>query len=372
MRNKDYLQYLPQQKKTDYLLLLLPFLFTIFGLLMIFEASNVASFESIGDKYHFVKEQSIWAAFGFVIMLVFSQIHYLKFFNLAIPSLTVAIISLIVVLIPGIGIRALGARRWIDLGFMSFQPSELAKMSLILYLSSWLVNKDKERFIPFIFLLSLIVGLVILQPDLGTAIILSSIFLIVYFLSQAPFWHFLILLPLSVFAGILLSVLSPYRYQRILTFFNPSHDPLGSSYHIRQVLISLGSGGFFGLGIGASRQKYQYLPEATTDSIFAIIGEEFGFFGTVLIIFGLMFFLYRVYLVVRHAPDDYSQLLSAGIFALLSSQMIINLGAMVALFPLTGIPLPFISYGGSNLVVTLSAVGILLNISKYKVKKKNL
>lgn len=359
-----------QKKKIDFSLVLFPLLFTIFGLVMIYEASNISAFQSFSDKYYFVKEQALWAVFGFVILLVFSQVNYKKFYYLAIPSLSITVLCLIAVLIPGIGLKALGARRWLDLGFLTFQPSEFAKLSLILYLSSWLINKEKSKFIPFIFLLCLIVGLVVLQPDLGTAIILTAIFMVVYFLSQAPIWHFFILLPMSLIAVIIISIISPYRYQRLLTFFNPAHDPLGASYHIRQVLISLGSGGFFGIGIGASRQKYQYLPEATTDSIFAIIAEEFGFFGSLILISSFLIFLYRIYRVVIQAPDKYSFLLSAGIFSLIASQISINLGAMVALFPLTGIPLPFISYGGSNLVVTLASIGILLNISKFRLEKK--
>lgn len=337
---------------------------------MIYEASNVSAFGAFADKYHFVKDQSIYALVGFVNLIILSKIHYQKYYYLAIPVLTLTIITLIAVLIPGIGLKVLGARRWLEIGQFSFQPSELAKLSLILYLSAWLSRKEKGRFIPFISLLGFIVGLVILQPDLGTAVILSAIFLVVYFLSQAPVWHFLILLPVAFSAIIFLAMISPYRYDRLMTFLNPSVDPLGSSYHIRQILISLGSGGFFGLGLGASRQKYQYLPEATTDSIFAIIGEEFGFFGTSLFICVYTFFLYRVYKIVSSAPDKFSFLLSGGIMSLLGFQVLINIGAMVVIFPLTGIPLPFISYGGTNLIMTLSSVGILLNISKYTIRKK--
>ena len=368
MRNIRNLHFLPQKNKMDFLLFLLPLALTLFGILMIYEASNIASYQSFSDKYYFVKEQFTAALIGFLILGIFSQIHYRFFFNLAIPTLIVSVISLIIVLIPDYSQKILGARRWLDMGFISFQPSELTKFGLILYLSSWLTDKEKGRLLPFILLLCLIVGLVILQPDLGTAVILTSIFLIVYFLSDSSIWHFIILVPLSIASVIGLSLISPYRYQRLLTFINPASDPLGSSYHIRQILISLGSGGVFGLGLGASRQKYQYLPEATTDSIFAIIGEEFGFFGSVILIAAFMVFLHRIYKLIKSAPDKYSRLLSSGFFALLASQTIINLGAMVALFPLTGIPLPFISYGGSNLVITLAAFGILLNISKFKIQ----
>ncbi|OGG06518.1 cell division protein FtsW [Candidatus Gottesmanbacteria bacterium RIFCSPHIGHO2_02_FULL_40_24] len=370
MKKSKNLTYLTQKKKSDFWLLLLTFAFTFFGILMIFEASNVAAFVSFNDKFHFVKDQFLWAVLGFILLIIFSKIHYRKLFVMAVPMLTVTIIALIAVLIPGIGIKALGARRWINLSFFSFQPSELAKISLILYLSAWFTNKEKGRFFHFLFLTGLIVGLVILQPDLGTAVILTAIFLAVYFISNAPLFHFLILLPGAILSVIFLALISPYRYQRLMTFFDPNRDPLGASYHIRQILISLGSGGFIGLGLGASRQKYQYLPEATTDSIFAIIGEEAGFLGTSFIILLFIVFLYRIYLIVKHSPDNYARLLSSGILSLMAFQIIINLGAMVAIFPLTGVPLPFFSYGGSNLIVTLFSVGILLNISKFRVKTK--
>src|SRR3989344_6661302 len=170
MKKIDYLRFLPQKKRIDFPLFIMTVLFTVFGLVMIYEASNVAAFLSFSDKYHFVKDQFIWALIGFFTLGVLSQIHYRKYFYFAVPVITVAIISLIVVLIPGIGLKAMGARRWIDLGFFSFQPSEVVKISLILYLSSWFTNKEKGRFLPFLFLLAFIVGLVILQPDLGTAV----------------------------------------------------------------------------------------------------------------------------------------------------------------------------------------------------------
>ena len=370
MFKNPHISFSPNHQKTDLILMVLTVLLTLFGLVMIYEASNVSAYGSFNDKFHFVKDQSVWAFIGIVNLIILSRVHYKHYFSLAVPFLTFTLITLVFVLIPGIGLKALGARRWIEIGNFSFQPSELAKLSLILYLSAWLESKEKGRFLQFMALFALIVGLVVLQPDLGTAIILSSIFLVVYFISNAPFWHFLILVPASLISVIILALISPYRYQRLLTFLNPSLDPMGSSYHIRQILISLGSGGFFGLGLGASRQKYQYLPEATTDSIFAIIGEEFGFLGTIIFIFIYIYLIYRIFKIVKNAPDKFSFLLSAGIMSLIGFQVIINLGAMVALFPLTGIPLPFISYGGTNLIMTMSAIGILLNIARYGKARK--
>jgi len=358
---------LKQKKRFDLWLLLFPIFFCLFGILMIFEASNVVAFRDFGDKYSFVKDQFTWFLVGIVALTVTSFIPYKKYYSLAIPFLGISILTLIAVFIPGIGIHTQGANRWIGVSSFNFQPSEPAKLALIIYLSSWLSAREKGRLFAFLLLFGLIVGLVILQPDLGTAIILSSIFIVMYFISGVSLWHFIILIPIVIAGTILATIKSPYRFARLMTFLNPNFDPLGASYHIRQILISFGSGGLFGLGLGASRQKYQFLPEATTDSIFAIIGEEFGFIGTLFFTIFYLLFLYRIYLVVKHAPDKQSFLLGGGILTLLGFQTLINLGSMVALVPLTGVPLPFISYGGSHLVITLIAVGIIINISKHTV-----
>lgn len=331
---------------------------------MIFESSNVIAFKQFGDKYFFVKEQLKWFGIGFAGLVLTAFVSHKRIYNWSFFLLIITIISLLAVFIPGLGIKTLGASRWLKLGFIRFQPSELAKLTVIFYLSAWFSNKERNRLLPFLLLISLVVGLVVLQPDLGTAIILTLIAVILYFLSGAKLWHFLMLIPVVLLSIIGLIVTSAYRFRRFTTFLNPNVDPLGASYHIRQILISLGSGGFWGLGLGSSRQKYQYLPEASTDSIFAIVGEELGFIGGIVLITLIMIFLYRLFLVARKSSDRYGFLVSSGIFALFASQTAINLGAIVALFPLTGVPLPFISYGGSNLVVSLIAVGIILNISR--------
>lgn len=359
-----------QKKKADRWIAVITIALCLSGLIMIFESSNVSAFADFGDKYHYIKEQLIWFSIGVVMMVITSFISYKKYFLWSVPLLLFTIGTLIAVFIPGIGIHALGARRWVGFGSFNFQPSELTKLTFIFYLSAWFSNKEKGRLLPFLMLLSLMTGLIILQPDLGTAIILTIIALIIYFLSGAPLWHFGALIPCVVIAVLFLALSSPYRFARLTTFLHPNSDPLGASYHIRQIILSLGSGGFFGVGLGGSKQKYQYLPEATTDSIFAIFGEDFGFIGSLVFITIFVVLLYRIYIVVKRAPDKYSYLLSGGIFALISAHVAVNLGAVVALLPLTGVPLPFISYGGSNLVVLLTAVGIILNISKYGVSKK--
>jgi len=344
----------------------------LFGLLMVFESSNVSAFSDFGDKYRYVKDQFRGLIIGLSIMGLTSFIPYKKYYQWSLPFLIITIITLFAVFIPGVGVKAYGASRWINLGFMNFQPTEMAKLSLVLYLSAWLSEKEKGKLLSFLMLLGLIIGLVMLQPDMGTAIILSAIAIIMYFLSGANIMHFVALIPSIILGVIFLIISSPYRLKRLITYFNPSQDPLGSSYHIRQILIALGTGGLTGVGLGSSLQKYQYLPEATTDSIFAIIGEEFGFLGSLALIMVFIFFLFRILKIIKNTQDTYSYLLGSGILVYFGCQIAVNLGAIVAILPLTGVPLPFISFGSSNLVISLAAVGILINISKSYQKNHKL
>ena len=340
-------------------------LLTLFGLLMVFNASIVEGYQEFNDKFHFVRLQSIWAVVGLLGMAVASLIPFSVYKKLSQPIFILALLLLIGVLIPGVGFEAQGARRWINLGFTNFQPSELTKLAIIIYFSSWL--SKHQRFAPFIFITSVVLGLIMLQPDLGTAIIIGSIAFVLYFIAGGSLKHI-------IFGGLggallatLLIVSSPYRLNRLKTFIDPTSDPLGTSYHIRQVLIALGSGGLTGQGIGKSRQKYQYLPEASTDSIFAIIAEETGFIGSFLVIVVIYFLINQGYKIASRAPDMFSKLLATGIVSWIGFQALINLAAMVALVPLTGVPLPLISYGGSSLITILFALGIVINISKYQI-----
>jgi len=271
---------------------------------------------------------------------------------------------LFAVFIPGLGVRVLGASRWINLGFFVLQPSEFIKLALTIYLAAWFSTKEKGRFIAFLLLIGLVILLVMLQPDMGTAFIILFEALTIYFLSGGSVWHILSFVPLALMGGIGLAIAEPYRLKRLVTFLNPETDTQASSYHIKQILIALGSGGLFGVGIGNSLQKYAYLPESTTDSIFAIIGEELGFVGAMLLILVIIFIIYRGFFIALRAKDTFGKLLAGGITAYLATQTIVNLGAQTALLPLTGVPLPFISYGGSALIINLVSIGILLNISR--------
>ncbi len=333
-----------------------------FGLLMVYDASSATGAQTFNDKYYFLKEQVKWIVVGLTGATAAFFFDYRQLKKLALPGIVISLVLLVCVFLPGIGVRTYGASRWINLGFMVLQPSELAKLALIVYLSAWLTTREEGKLMAFLMLVGLLVGLIILQPDMGTAIVLFLTAMIVYFLSDNQILGLISLLPLMILGGIGLTVRSSYRLKRLLTFFNSETDPLGASYHIRQALIALGSGGFFGLGLGNSRQKYYYLPEATTDSIFAIIGEELGLIGTATLITIFLFFFVQATKLTLKVADPFGKLLGMGIISWLATQTFVNLASIVGIIPLTGVPLPFISYGGSALVIELIGVGILANI----------
>jgi cell division protein FtsW len=260
----------------------------------------------------------------------------------------------------------------VQIGQISFQPSEVMKLSIILYLAAWLSNKDKTRaadffegVVPFLVIISIVSFLIIQQPDTGTLGLIILISLSIFFASGANLFHIgALFLSGLVFLALLIKM-APYRMQRFLVFINPEYDPRGVGYQITQALLAIGSGGIFGVGLGQSRQKFNYLPEPVTDSIFAILGEEFGLIGMVVVVFLFLFVARRGLAIALHAPDQFGRLVAVGIVSWIIFQAFINMSAISGLIPLTGIPLPFISYGGTSLAVLLAAVGILLNISKH-------
>lgn len=331
---------------------------------MIYDASSVIAFNLFGDSYHFIKDQIVWVILGFIALFVASRIDYHKLFNLALPLLIVALVLLILVFIPGIGVGAKGAHRWINLQFVSIQPAEFVKLVLALYLSAWFSTKEKGRLLAFCLLVGAVLVLVMLEPDMGTAGIILFEAIVVYFLSGGSIKHFLIGAPIIGLIGFILIKLAPYRAARLTSFLNVDKSIENASYHVKQVLIALGSGGIFGLGIGNSLQKFAYLPENVTDSIFPIIAEEYGFIGAGLLVLAFLIIVWRGFFIASHARDTFGKLFAAGITAFIGIQAVLNLGSMTALLPLTGVPLPFISYGGSALLVDMTAIGILLNISK--------
>lgn len=351
-------------KRADGFLLLLVSFLVFFGLFIIYDISSFVAFRDFGDKYHYIKGQLVWVAIGFLGLFFFTKLNYKKLYNLALPMLILSIILLVMVFVPGLGVKLLGARRWIDFKIFVLQPAEFVKLTLSIYLAAWFSNKEKGRLFPFLLLLGLILLLVGLQPDMGTGIIILFEALIVYFLSGANVFYYSILLPLLGILGYIFVKLAPYRAKRLEAFLNLKDSIESSSYHVKQILIALGSGGVFGIGLGNSLQKYAYLPETTTDSIFAVIAEELGFAGAVFLLVVFALVIWRGFYIAIRTKSQFGRLLAGGVTSFLAVQTLINLAAQTALLPLTGIPLPFISYGGSSLIVDLCAVGILLNIAK--------
>lgn len=338
------------------------------GLFILYESSSYTSFLNIGDKYYFVKNQSLWIVLGIVLCLIISRINYRIYARFALPFLLATFALLIAVFLPGIGLSLKGAYRWVNLGFTVLQPSELLKITFTLYLAAWFSVKEKGRLLAFLLLLGLCIFLVIIEPDLGTATIIGTTAILVYFFQGAKISEMLLILALFAVGLVSLIAIAPYRAARFSEFANFNYQDLSStSYHVRQILIALGSGGLTGVGFGQSIQKYAYLPENTTDSIFAIYAEEAGFIGSFILL--SLFFLQLLigYGIAVQTTDIFGRILAFGIITFMGIQTVINLASQVVLFPLTGIPLPFISYGGSSMLINFISVGILLNIAHAQV-----
>ncbi|PIZ66648.1 putative lipid II flippase FtsW [Candidatus Roizmanbacteria bacterium CG_4_9_14_0_2_um_filter_39_13] len=374
MRKKMQVRKQKADKKafpTTVFLVSLAILFSLIGLIFVFEASSIRALQSTGDSFYFLKLQLRWIGLGIAAMVIFSMYNYKNLYYLSFPLMAVVIILLLIVLIPSVGQQVGGARRWINLGFITIQPTEFAKLAAIVYFSSWFSKKEKGRFMPFLMLTGFLMALILMQPDMGTAIIIFALSVIMYFLAGQQLQYLLALIPLSVSGFIALIFAAPYRLRRLTAFLNPSEDPLGVGFHINQILISLSEGGVTGRGFGASRQKYLFLPEAHTDSIFAIIGEELGFIGGILIIFFYVVLLFKLYEIYNATSDHFGKLLSGGIFAYFGLQVLINLGGMVNLMPLTGVTLPFLSYGGSSMITSFMLIGVVINIAHQSKLPKN-
>jgi cell division protein FtsW len=282
-----------------------------------------------------------------------------------------SVIFLILVFVPGVGSNVYGASRWIQLGPFSFQPSEMAKLAIIIYLAAWLESRGKDRIkdlfegmLPFLGIMGLIGFLIMKQPDTGTLGVIVLTSFAIFFVAGARLAHLASMGVMGMFALWILVKIEPYRFNRILAFLDPGADPQGIGYQINQALLAVGSGGFWGVGLGHSRQKFNYLPEPVGDSIFAVIGEEIGMVGATILVFLFIMLAIRGIKIAKNSPDMFGRLLATGITMWIILQAFINISANIALVPLTGIPLPFISYGGTSLVFLMASIGILLNISK--------
>ena len=360
---------LKKRGSIDFLLILIVFVLLSIGLVMVLSASSYEDLIYHKDAYYTFKRQVTWAGLGLLAMIFTMNYDYHKLKKFSIPLLILSIILLIIVLfMPARN----ASRRWIGVGSLAFQPSEIAKFSVILYMASSMVNKkDKIKsfisgILPYLLVGGLIFGLILIEPNLsiaGTVLIVLFFMLIVV---GARVHHLTLLAVLGSIMAVVFTFSEDYRYRRLTAFLDPWKDPLDTGYQAIQSLLALGSGGLMGLGLGKSRQKFFYIPEPQNDFIFSIIGEELGFLGTSIIIVLFLCLIWRGVKIALNAADTFGSLLAAGITSLIAVQTIINIAVATSSMPITGIPLPFISSGGSSLTLMMMAVGILMNISRYE------
>lgn len=345
----------------------------LFGLIAISSASAVLSFERFGNTNYYFFRQIIFVVVGLVAMFIFSKIDYHVWRRWAKPIFLFSLLALAVVLVPQIGFESAGARRWINTGFVLIQPSEFAKLAIIFYLASWFERKKgaEQNFIygilPPLIVIGVLLALVVIEPDLGSASMLGVVVFVMLYAAGVRLKYLAGLAGLAIASLFVLIRIAPYRAARLITFLDPSLDPRGIGYHINQALLAIGSGGLIGLGLGDSLQKHNYLPEPIGDSIFAVVAEELGFIRIIFIIALFLAFGIVGMKVARAAPDKFGNLVGVGITSWIVLQAFFNIGAISGILPLTGVVLPFISYGGSSLLSTSIGVGILLNISRQRV-----
>jgi cell division protein FtsW len=364
----------PSLRRPDYLLLGTTIALLVLGTLMVYSASFVVAHNEFSDDAYFLTRQLLWVAIGSVALVFGMTLDYHRWRSVSVVVMLVCIALLVAVLVPGIGVRSYGASRWLRFGsLLQVQPSELAKIAIVLYLADWLARRGSlvrhfgNGLLPFAIIVTLVSGLVEIQPDLGTTSIIVGAAACVFFVAGANLLHIGMGACLGVLGALAaLSRLSGYRQDRIAAFLDPFSDIQGSGWHTAQGLIALGSGGPLGRGLGESFQKFYWVPNAHTDAIFAIIGEELGFIGSlgVLGLFGIL--AWRGFLIAFRAPDAFGRLLATGLTCMLTLQAIVNIAVVTNSVPYTGITLPLVSFGGSSTVISLLAVGLLLNISRFK------
>lgn len=358
----------------DYTYLAIVSAIALFGMMMLASASAPVGYARFSDSYYFVIHQLVFGFLpGLAGMIILSRIPYTFWKEHAWELLLVSIGLLVIVFLPGISAGIGSAHSWISVfGLFSVQPSEIVKLTFLFYLAAWLEKRGDVGIrdvhgglLPFLATLGVILGLLFLQPDVGTMTIIAATSLVVYFVAGAPLLFVGGLIGAGVLALAALIGLAPYRAARFTTFLNPEMDPQGIGYHINQALLAIGSGGIFGVGYGHSRQKFQYLPEVAGDSIYAVIGEEMGMLVAMLVLVAFLAFLWRTFKIASESPDRFGRYVAVGIGTWIVLQAFVNIGSMVAIMPMTGIPLPLISYGGTSMAVTMWAVGVVLNISRH-------
>ena len=362
----------------DYSLAIVAAALIILGILVLASVSAFFSQEKF-DKttYYLFHQITRGLVVGIILGFIAFKIHLSFFKKWAWVFILINLVFMALVFIPGLGIIAGGAPRWLNLRFASFQPSEFLKLTFILYLSVWLASRTGKRslkknwksiLIPFFIILAVIAILLIKQSDVSTLGVIIFVALLMYFSANTPFWHTILMFAITGGGMLALIRFAPYRMMRVRVLLGWIKDPMGIGYQIKQTLITIGSGGILGLGLGMSSQKFGFIPQTMSDSIFAIFAEETGFIGSLILIFLFLAFLWRGFRISKISQDRFSQLFAIGISSWICVQAFINIGAMIGILPLTGIPLPFISYGGSHMVAELIGVGILLNISKTRRK----
>lgn len=353
------------------LITLVTFALMLLGLMMILSASFVSSFTNYGSSFLFFKRQLLWVVLGVITFVVFSRLDYKKLKGVGYLLIVASVALLCAVIVPGIGVTVGGSARWLAAGPFSFQPSELAKIALILFAADVYSRKQESSLddlphtmLPIVPVLAVLAGLVMLQPDLGSTILIGSIGIGMLVVAGAPMRYVGSLAGLGLAVATFAALVDTERRSRVMSFLDPWKDALGDGYQTIQGLIAIGSGGWFGVGLGASRQKWNYVPNAHTDYIFAILAEELGVLGTFVVLGLFVALAYLGLRTAREAPDRFGMLLAAGITIWISVQACVNIGVVTATLPMTGVPLPLVSFGGSSLVLTLLAAGILTNIAK--------
>lgn len=360
-----------KRKSPDFVLFITVMCLLVIGMVMVLSASEYKTLIYYNDSFYYFKRQLLWSVLGLIGMFYMINFDYKRLRQYITPILAIAFILLVLVLIPGVGVEVNDATRWIGIGPIQFAPAELVKLCIIIF-TAYGLSRSRERIksftagvLPYMVVMGLAALLILLQPDLGTALSLAGIVIVMVFAAGARPSHLITVVAAGLAAVVPLIALEPYRLKRLMAFLDPWADPQETGFHIIQGLYAIGSGGLFGLGLGQSKQKFLYLPENHTDFIFAIIGEELGFIGATLVIMLFLLFIWRGLKIAIASPDPFASLLATGITAWVGVQAFINIGVVTGSLPITGITLPFISFGGTSLLFTLVAVGILLNISRF-------
>ena len=356
---------------TAYVLLLaLVTVLSVIGLVMVLSSSSVEALRNYGSAWLFFKRQLMWLAVGSVVLVVAARADYRTWRRFTVPGLAASLGLLALVLVPSIGIAVSGSTRWLGVGSWRIQPSEMAKLAVLVFVADLLarradrVEDARQTLRPVLLAFGAVAFLVMLQPDMGTTLILGCIVMAVLFVAGTPLRHMGTLFVTAVVSAFVLGMAAPYRRARMMSFLDPWNDAANTDYQVAQSIVGLADGGLTGVGVGASRAKWGFLPNAHTDFIFTIIGEEMGLIGSLLV---LALFVGFVVLGIRtavRAPDRFGMLLAAGVTAWIAGQAFINIGAVIGMLPVTGVPLPFVSFGGSSLVIVMGAVGILLNVAR--------